>query len=309
MSRSGCTYPESHCCSICNLQLLNCNKYYPQPLFPTMPEPQTVSTEILRTLHRIHRQLSDLNERLDRCPKRVGRPRPTWPTANRCWPSKERGKRLSHGFGSKATATENVRRQGQGTQIKLNTAQSNREYQTLLEQIQAAEMANSVLADEILEAMDKVDEHKKKVAQGESDLAAARQKQEKIRVEVSEQEPLASRRYRPIGSGIKTVRSRPARRGPRALPARGASSGRRRPGPGGKPMLRRLQSADTAEPVQQDHDEPAGFLQKLRPDAVHDRCQHVAASGRIKQVQGFNAEDRVRFSYANYNVIQYVKPE
>ncbi len=74
--------------------------------------------------------------------------------------------------------------------IKLNTAQSNREYQTLLEQIQAAEMANSVLADEILEALDKVDEHKKKVARCESDLAAARQKLETIRVEVSEQEPL-----------------------------------------------------------------------------------------------------------------------
>ena len=49
-------------------------------------------------------------------------------------------------------------------QIKLNTAQSNREYQTLVEQIQAAEMANSVLADEILEALDKVDDHKKQVA-------------------------------------------------------------------------------------------------------------------------------------------------
>ncbi len=73
--------------------------------------------------------------------------------------------------------------------IKLNTAQSNREYQTLLEQIQAAEMANSVLADEILEAMDKVDLFKKNSAKAESDLTAARQKREKIRAEVAEQEP------------------------------------------------------------------------------------------------------------------------
>ena len=74
--------------------------------------------------------------------------------------------------------------------IKLNTAQSNREYQALLEQIQAAEMANSVLADEILEALDKVDDHKKKVAKADSDLTAARHKKEKVRINVSEQEPL-----------------------------------------------------------------------------------------------------------------------
>lgn len=74
--------------------------------------------------------------------------------------------------------------------IKLNTAQSNREYQALLEQIQAAEMANSVLADEILEALDKVDEYKKKAAQSESELAAARQKRETVRLDVSEKEPL-----------------------------------------------------------------------------------------------------------------------
>ena len=35
--------------------------------------------------------------------------------------------------------------------VKLNTCSSNKEYQTMNEQIAAAEMAGSVLADEILE--------------------------------------------------------------------------------------------------------------------------------------------------------------
>ena len=39
---------------------------------------------------------------------------------------------------------------------KLNAATSNREYQALLEQIAADEMANSVLADEILEALETI---------------------------------------------------------------------------------------------------------------------------------------------------------
>ena len=40
---------------------------------------------------------------------------------------------------------------------KLNASTSNREYQALLEQIAADEMANSVLADEILEGLDACD--------------------------------------------------------------------------------------------------------------------------------------------------------
>jgi predicted nucleic acid-binding Zn-ribbon protein len=51
-------------------------------------------------------------------------------------------------------------------------------------------MANSVLADEILEALDKVDEHKKKEAQAESGLAAARRKVQEVGSEAAEKEPL-----------------------------------------------------------------------------------------------------------------------
>ena len=73
---------------------------------------------------------------------------------------------------------------------KLNAATSNREYQALLEQIAADEMANSVLADEILEAMEKADAFQKNIAEAEAALAAAKQKAEEIRGEVAQQEPL-----------------------------------------------------------------------------------------------------------------------
>jgi predicted nucleic acid-binding Zn-ribbon protein len=156
-----------------------------------MPEPQTVSTEILRTLHRIHRQLSDLKERLDRCPKRMRAAEAN--VAHReslLVEAKKEEKTFRIALDQRQLQLKTSEAKVKELRIKLNTAQSNREYQTLLEQILAAEMANSVLADEILEALDKVDEHKKKVARSESDMAAARQKLEKVRVEVSEQEPL-----------------------------------------------------------------------------------------------------------------------
>jgi len=65
---------------------------------------------------------------------------------------------------------------------KLNQAASNREYQALKDQIAADQMAGSVLADEILEAMEKIDElaahlaeHQKKIEAAKGDLAKAEQ--------------------------------------------------------------------------------------------------------------------------------------
>ncbi|MGC4006942.1 MAG: hypothetical protein QM811_28970 [Pirellulales bacterium] len=54
---------------------------------------------------------------------------------------------------------------------KLNAAQSNREYQALKDQIAASEMAASVLQDEILEIMEKIDQHKAGVAEAEQGVA------------------------------------------------------------------------------------------------------------------------------------------
>ncbi len=65
--------------------------------------------------------------------------------------------------------------------VKLNTANNNREYQALLEQIAAAEMAGSVLSDEILESMDKVDLLAVGTKEAEKNLAAGKHDLEKSR--------------------------------------------------------------------------------------------------------------------------------
>ncbi len=72
---------------------------------------------------------------------------------------------------------------------KLNTVSSNREYQVLLEQIAAEEMTNSVLADEVLEALDKIDAFQKNVAEAEAVLAAGKQRTQEVRAEVARQAP------------------------------------------------------------------------------------------------------------------------
>jgi uncharacterized protein len=55
--------------------------------------------------------------------------------------------------------------------VKLNQATSNREFDIIRSQIDADSMANSVLEDEILEVLDKVDQIQQKIGKAESEAA------------------------------------------------------------------------------------------------------------------------------------------
>ncbi len=71
---------------------------------------------------------------------------------------------------------------------KLNAAQSNREYQAFRDQIAADEMANSVLADEILEGLEKIDELQKIAAEAEQTVLKAKDEVAKSQQQVRDQE-------------------------------------------------------------------------------------------------------------------------
>ncbi|MDZ4658785.1 MAG: phospholipase [Bythopirellula sp.] len=135
----------------------------------------SVSATVLRELHRIHTQLSDLNERLARGPRQV----------------KARQSNVTQQEAALAAAQERVKEARKLTdqkqlnlktseqkivdyRTKLNTSNSNREYQMFVEQIAAAEMANSVLADEILEGMEKIDQLVLEVKEAENSLTAVK---------------------------------------------------------------------------------------------------------------------------------------
>ena len=144
----------------------------------------SISAEVLRELHRIHQQLAFLRERLDRGPRQI----------------KAREANVMQCEAQLATAQENVKqtkkladqkqldlKSGEAKiedlKAKLNTCSSNKEYQSFLEQIAAAEMANSVLADEILEALEKADaleltvgEEVKNVEVAKNELSTCRDK-------------------------------------------------------------------------------------------------------------------------------------
>jgi predicted nucleic acid-binding Zn-ribbon protein len=141
-----------------------------------------VTAELLETLHRIHRQLGDLRDRKERGPRQIR--------------AREGNvAKLEAELAAAQDAVKQAKLLGDRKQldlkaseiriadwkVKLNTCNSNKEFQTMKEQIAAAEMAGSVLADEILESMEKVDqlevavrEVKERVAASKTDLARFR---------------------------------------------------------------------------------------------------------------------------------------
>jgi predicted nucleic acid-binding Zn-ribbon protein len=155
-----------------------------------MPAPQNVSLDILRTLHRLHRQLTDLRDRKEQGPKRV-----RGAEANVAHREAELAKaqadlkKLRVSADQKQLQLKASEDKIKDLQRKLNTATSNREYQTLKDQIAADNMAGSVLSDEILEALEEVDQAQTKIKEMETALAVSRKKAETVRAEVQRQAP------------------------------------------------------------------------------------------------------------------------
>lgn len=168
-----------------------------------------IATDLLRRLHRIHRQLSDIHDRIARGPRRIAAGEAI----------------LQKGRQAIADATDAVKRTklaADQKQLQLreredrvevvrgrqNEAASNREYDLLKEQIAADEQANAVLSDEILELLERIDqvesdradrhrelderlvEHERLVETARAEVAVAQEDLARIEAERQEAEQL-----------------------------------------------------------------------------------------------------------------------
>jgi predicted nucleic acid-binding Zn-ribbon protein len=141
-----------------------------------------VTAETLELLHRIHRQLGDLRDRHERGPMQIRAREANVAKLEAELAAAQDAVKQAKLIGDrkqldlKASETRLAE-----WQVKLNACNSNKEFQTMKEQIAAAEMAGSVLQDEILESMEKVDqlevavgEVKTRVAAGKTELTRFR---------------------------------------------------------------------------------------------------------------------------------------
>jgi len=145
---------------------------FPFPLDEIMPT--TVSLNVLRTLHRIHKQLSDLRERRDRGPRQIrAHEGGVKLREEELAKLKEELKMMRKAVDQKQLQMKTNEQKIKDLATKLNMAASNREYQIFKDQIAADKMANSVLEDEILEMMDQTEAFQPKIAEAEAVLKTA----------------------------------------------------------------------------------------------------------------------------------------
>ncbi|MEN0109321.1 MAG: phospholipase [Planctomycetota bacterium] len=132
----------------------------------------TVSAEALRELHRIHTQLADLRGRLERGPKQVAaRNAAVKQLAADVASAEDLVKQTRMAADKKQVDIQAQEERIRNWETQLNSAKSNKEYDTLREQIAAARMAASVLEDETLELLGRVDECVAEVGRAKEALA------------------------------------------------------------------------------------------------------------------------------------------
>jgi len=133
-----------------------------------------VVANTLRTLHRMHRQLADLRDRLEAGPRQLAACRHAVSEAEAKLAAQEErvtaAKLAADGKQLQLRTAEGKIRDLEG---KLNTCKTNREYQTLQDQIAADRMATRVLEDEILECLERVDAERAKSPLAKQALEAA----------------------------------------------------------------------------------------------------------------------------------------
>lgn len=141
-----------------------------------------VTAAALRELHHLHQQLSELRDRVERGPKQIrAREANTAQLKAKVDEARARVQETQLAINRQQLDLKAGEQKVVDARVRLNGASSNKEYQALIEQIAAAEMAGSVLADEILESMEKMDSLQLVVKDAEKLLAAGNQELEKTR--------------------------------------------------------------------------------------------------------------------------------
>ncbi len=136
----------------------------------------TSATNSLKELHHILLQLEDAHSLLDRGPSQI-KARENLVRKREAEQTEflERLKKLRMSADSKSLELKTVEKKIDDLKVKLNSASSNREFDIFKSQIQADEMAKSVLEDEILEAFDQTETESRRKAEYEENVTSAKQ--------------------------------------------------------------------------------------------------------------------------------------
>jgi predicted nucleic acid-binding Zn-ribbon protein len=146
-------------------------------------------SDSLSTLHRILRQVADLRDRLQRGPKQIRVAEGTVSNAEvAVAQAKDNYKQAKMAADEKQLQLRQRESRINDLQGKLNTANNNKEYQLLKDQIAADAQANSVLSDEILEALERMDELQVAIKQAEENLGKTKEELQRVHKRIDDQQ-------------------------------------------------------------------------------------------------------------------------
>ncbi|MEX0715148.1 MAG: hypothetical protein WD066_01105 [Planctomycetaceae bacterium] len=139
----------------------------------------------LEGLHRLHVRLQDVRDALARGPRQVNiRKRQVASREDELRQLEDQWKQLKMAVDGKSLQLKSNEAKINDLRAKLNAASSNREYDILRSQIDADTMANSVLEDEILEGLEKVDAKQRELGRKKVELETARRERQRLAEEV-----------------------------------------------------------------------------------------------------------------------------
>lgn len=160
----------------------------------------------LKELHQIHLSLSSVREQLALGPQRIENcQKLTTGIEGKLAEKKEQLKQLRMLADQKALQLKTNEQKIDELRVKLHSCTSNREFDIFKSQIDADTMANSVLEDEILEVLEKVDQHQTAITDTQNNLVGARADEVQTADEVAAAKPALDEAAAKLMSALETA--------------------------------------------------------------------------------------------------------
>jgi predicted nucleic acid-binding Zn-ribbon protein len=162
--------------------------------------------DLVAEIHQLHLQLREVQEQMERGPKQVkARQQAIQQKLADLEAQKQKHKALRIAVDQKSLQLKSNEAKIGDLRVKLNQAASNREFDIIRAQIDADTMANSVLEDEILDALEKVDAAQISVRQLEEAVAAAKVEETRLAAETEGVIPGLEKRITELQQALATA--------------------------------------------------------------------------------------------------------
>jgi predicted nucleic acid-binding Zn-ribbon protein len=163
----------------------------------------------LAELHRLHLAAKEVQEQIERGPRQLKvRQQNTAQKQSELEAQKQKHKALRVNADQKSLQLKSNEAKIGELKVKLNQAASNREFDIIRAQMEADTVANSVLEDEILDVLEKVDAAHLAIKKLEEEVAQAKADETRAQSEISAAQPGREARLAELQKAIANAESR-----------------------------------------------------------------------------------------------------